>query len=362
MIYRYGFNQPQRVLSGAGALEQLPAEMERLGKRRAIVLTGESLATKTNLVSRVESVLGEALAATFSGCKQHVLSSSVEAATQHARETNADSIIAFGGGSPTDTAKNVAYRLLGDQPRDSMPQIAIPTTLSAGEFTARGGMTDEATRVKGGVGDERLIPAVVIHDPELTVETPRQLWLSTGVKALDHAVEALWSPRAHPVTDALAMEAIRKLHMYLLPSADPANLDARAECLMAAWMSIFGARNVGMRLSHPLGHQIGARWNVPHGVTSCIVLPEVMRFLAPTTAAAQAKVADAFGERGEAAELVGAMIQSLGVPTRLSEAGAIKEELPDVAAAVSHELSISRSPDAETATEEKLLGILERVW
>ena len=368
MMHEYVFQPPQRVLSGPGSVKKVAAQLEKLGKSRALILTGNTLATKTDLVARVEALLGPAHAGTFSGCKQHVLSQSVADAVEHAREVDADILIAFGGGSPIDTAKNVAHRLLGDAPREAMPQIAIPTTLSAGEFTAAAGITDETTRVKSGLRDPRVLPAVVIHDPELSVETPTQLWVSTGVKALDHAVEALWSPRAHPVSDTLALEAIRRLRANLRDSADPENIAARTECMLAAWMSIFGVRNVGMRLSHPLGHQIGARWNVPHGVTSCIVLPEVMRFLAPSTADAQSRIAEAFGNgatdsgQDSAADAVEAMIRSLDVPTKLSETGAVREELPDVARAVSHELSTGRSPDAATATEELLLGLLERVW
>ncbi|MCH8204438.1 MAG: iron-containing alcohol dehydrogenase [Candidatus Hydrogenedentes bacterium] len=368
MIHQYAFQPPQRVLTGPGALKNVASQLEKLGKRRALILTGNSLATKTELVGELEELLRGSHAGTFSGCKQHVLSRSVDEAVEHAREVNADALISFGGGSPIDTAKNVAYRLLGDAPREAMPQIAIPTTLSAGEFTAMAGITDEATRIKSGVGDSRLLPMVVIHDPEVTVETPAQLWVSTGVKALDHALEALWSARAHPVTDTLALEAIRRLRANLLDSVDPERIEARLQCMIAAWMSIFGVRNVGMRLSHPLGHQIGARWDIPHGVTSCIVLPEVMRFLAPSTSDAQARIAEAFGSDTNgsnpesAAESVEELIRSLEVPTKLSEAGAVREELPDVARAVAHELSAARSPDAGTATEEVLLELLERVW
>lgn len=372
MIQEYAFQLPQRVISGPGSVEKLPEQIEKLGKRRAFVMTGKTLAKMTNLAGRIESLLGEAHVGTFSGCTQHVLSRSVDAAAAHAREVKADVLIAFGGGSPIDAVKHVAHRLMGEGSREDLPQIAIPTTLSAGEFTSIGGITDEETRVKSGIRDPRILPSIVIHDAELSVKTPTQLWASTGIKALDHAIEALWSPRAHPVTDTLAQEAIRRLHTHLLDSLDPQNLVARQECLMAAWMSIFGVRNVGMRLTHPLGHQIGARWDVPHGVTSCIVLPETMRFFAEKTGSAQRRIAEAFGISTEglddagaalkAADAVEALIQSLDVPMRLSETGAVHEELPEVARAVAHELSISRSPDADTATEEVLLGLLERIW
>ena len=368
MIQEYAFQPRQRVISGIGSLARIPVSLEKLGKRRAFILTGNSLATKTDLVSRLEGILGETWAGTFSGCRQHAPGSTVDAATSQAQAARPDVLVSFGGGSPIDTAKIVAHRLLGERSRDDLPQIAIPTTLSAAEFTSGAGTTDEATREKHAVVDPRGMPKVVILDPEATVETPETLWASTGIKALDHAVEALWSPRAHPVTDTLAVEAIGRLNANLKASLDRTNLEARLECQLAAWLSIFGAANVGMRLSHPLGHQIGARWDVPHGVTSCIVLPAVMRFLAPTTESAQVRIARAFGRDDparpaeSAAAAVESLIASLGVPTRLSEAGAIREELPAVAAAVARELISRKVSDPSAPTEAQILGILESGW
>ena len=207
------------------------------------------------------------------------------AAVREAREVDADALVAFGGGSPIDAAKIVALELLADgRPQADMPQIAVSTTLSAGEFTPFAGITDEDTRVKGLRNDPRICPRTVVLDPEVTLPTPRALWAATGAKALDHAIEAIWSVNPQPVSDVLAVEAIRRLHRHLPASlAEPGNLEARGECQIAAWMSIFGITSVGVRLSHILGHQIGARWDVPHGVTSCITIPHCMRFLAPQT-------------------------------------------------------------------------------
>lgn len=368
----YIFAPEQRVISGVGSRVKLQETLERLGRRRVFLLTGRTLATQTTLVREVEGLLGSVHAGTFAECRQHVPAATVRAATEAAREVGADCLVAFGGGSPIDTAKVVAIELLGDRPREELPQIALPTTLSAGEFTFLAGVTDEQTRIKRGRADRRAMPAVVIHDPELTEPTPRELWAATGIKALDHAIEALWSARAHPVTDALAMEAIRKLRRHLRASLDPSNVTAREECFMAAWMSIFGAINVGMRLTHPLGHQIGARWDIPHGVTSCVVLPEAMRWLAPVTAPAQRKIAEAMGADvvGQpddaaaemAARAVEELLADLGVPRRLRETSAKHEELEIVAEAVSHELKVFRSPDADRATPEELGRLLERCW
>lgn len=363
-VSEYRFQPQQTIVSGRGAVERIPAHLERLGKRRAFILTGKTLATKTDLVKKLEELLGERHAGTFSGCVQHSLQSSVEAATDAASRAEADLIVAFGGGSPIDTAKIVAFRLLGERPREELPQFSVPTTLSAAEFTSGGGMTNK-DRVKEGVADRRMMPTMVFLDPEVTVATPRELWAATGMKALDHAIEALWSPRAHPVTDTLALEAIRRLHRHLPSSLDANNLEARHECQIAAWMSIFGARNTGMRLSHPMGHQIGARWDVPHGVTSCIVLPSVMRFLAGETGRAQSRIAEAMGVSGgpeAAARAVEALIESLDVPTRISQFDARREELPEVAAAIANELKTRGVRGGAPVKESQILGILEEVW
>ena len=367
----YRFPQLEKVIFGAGALGEVAAELDRLGRRRALILTNRSLSTRTTLVKRLERSLGERWAGTCNGIRQHVPSGGVEAAAAQAREVRADALVAFGGGSPIDAAKIVAQELLGEgRPQADMPQIAVSTTLSAGEFTPFAGITDEATRVKGVLADPRICPRTVVLDPEVTLPTPREQWAATGVKALDHAVEALWSLNPQPVSDALAMEAIRRLRRHLPVSVtEPENLDARGECQVAAWMSIFGMANVGVRLSHVLGHQIGARWDVPHGVTSCITLPHCMRHLAPRTLRQQGMVAEALGipAGGRSAEVVAAaaadaveaFIRQLDLPSRLRDVGAREDELPAVVREVLAERPGLRD---EPGGEAALLGLLRRMW
>jgi alcohol dehydrogenase class IV len=370
MIREYRFPQLEKVIFGAGSLAQVPKEMERLGKERAFIMTGKSMATKTDLVRKLETLLEDKWVGTYSGCQQHVPSSNITEAATRAREAQADLIISFGGGSPVDAAKIVALQLLSDQPQDAIPQIAISTTLSVGEFTPFAGMTDEKTRVKSVRSDKRMMPKIVVLDPEVTLPTPMPLWLSTGVKALDHAIEALWSVTPQPLTDTLAMEAIRKLHKYLpLTMKEPNNVEARGECQVAGWFSIFGLGNVGVRLSHIFGHQIGARWDVPHGVTSCITIPHCMRFLAPQTLDRQVLIAQAFGVKtdgrqpedvaAEAANVVEGFIDSFGVPRRLRDVGAKEHELPAVAHAVIEESAMWHR---QQGGEEALLGLLRQMW
>lgn len=369
MTREYTFFPIEKVISGVGSRGRLPAQMERLDRRRAFILTGRTLDAQTGLVRELEGLLGERWVGTFAGCLPHCPSRTVEAAAQRARQAAPDLLVSFGGGTPITTAKLVAAALLGDRPQEALLQIALPTTLSASEFTPAGGMTDEKTQVKRAQVDSRIIPRLVILDPELTLATPAWLWASTGVKALDHALEALWSLRPHPLTDALALEAIRTLRRHLVASLDPGAFESRLQCQLAAWMSIFGMLNVGARLSHPLGHQIGARWNVPHGITSCITLPHVMRHLAPSTLEAQVRIASAWGlEAGEcspaalagrAADALQEWIQSLGVMTRLSQTAARREELPEIARAVAEELGVSGRAGS---SQSELLELLEAMW
>lgn len=370
MIREYKFPLLEKVIFGAGSLAQVPKEMDRWGKERAFIVTGKSMATKTDLVRKLETLLEDRWVGTYSGCQQHVPSSNVDEAVARAREARADMIISFGGGSPVDAAKIIALQLMGDRPQEAIPQIAITTTLSAGEFTPFAGITDEKTRVKSVRSDPRMMPKIIVLDPEVTLATPMQLWTSTGMKALDHAIEALWSVRPQPLSDTLAMEAIRKLHKYLpLSVKEPNNLMAREECQLAAWFSIFGLANVGVRLSHIFGHQIGARWDVPHGITSCITIPHCMRFLAPQTLDQQMLIAQAFGVKtdgrkpeevaAEAAHTVEGFIDSFGVPRRLRDVGAKEDELPLVAHAVIEESAMWHK---QQGGEEALLGLLKSMW
>ncbi|MBI3969392.1 MAG: iron-containing alcohol dehydrogenase, partial [Chloroflexi bacterium] len=295
----FQFLPVDRVVFGPGKLDELPRQVEQLGASRAFVITGRSLATKTDLVRRVEALLGERHAGTYAETGQHVPSQGVIHATRRARAAGADLLVSFGGGSPVDCTKLVAWALAegfddaaelsarADRTnrippsRPPAPHIAITTTLSAAEFTLSAGISNEETGYKGSYGHPSLAPKVVILDPELTHATPNRLWTSTGIKALDHAVERLYSRHRQPLTNALCREAIRLLLRHLPAStAATGNTTAdRGQCQLAAWLSIFGMNNVRTGLSHALGHQLGARCHVPHGITSCVTMPHVVAFM-----------------------------------------------------------------------------------
>lgn len=361
--YQFRFQPIEKWIYGVGGLGEVGSEVERLGRRRALIITGKTLA-ESPVVEDIREVLGERVAGVFGECQQHTPESSVRGAVERAIEAEADVLVGVGGGSPIDTAKAAALRMLRRGEREWLPQIAIPTTLAGGEFTPAAGVTDDLARVKSVEVDARVVPCVVVHDPEVTLHTPMRLWLSTGIKAMDHAMEALWSYVPQPVTDVLSLEAIRRL-LEALPKvyAEPGDVEARESCQVAAWMSIVGITSVGVRLSHPLGHQLGAKWDIPHGITSCVVLPPVLRLLSRRGSERIPIVAEALGcESGEAAaDVLESFIDDLGLPTRLRQTGVAEGEVEEVASAVAAEI---RSTEAGTAewSESELVSILEEMW
>ncbi|HYL58571.1 MAG TPA: iron-containing alcohol dehydrogenase [Candidatus Acidoferrales bacterium] len=371
----YHFTRIENVIYGAGKVESLGRELARRGARRVLIVTGKTLG-KSKLLDKVKSAAGSALAGVFTGAAQHVPSKTVAELVAEARRVDADAMISFGGGSPNDTVKNAAMVLMASaQPgAREILHIAIPTTLSAGEFTPAGGVTNEATKVKGGVAHPRLQAKVVILDPALTLETPAWLWASTGMRALDHAVECSYSTRHQLVTDTLAARAIALLNEHLLPSLQTRGddeLEHRMQCQLAAWLSIFGMMNTRAGISHALGHQIGPYWNVPHGVTSCLTLPHVMRFMADIAAERFGPIAEGFGVRFdranprssalECADRAARFIAKFEVPTRLRDVGIAREEISRIADTVLEEVKRSNTVGAEV-TREQLVAILDAAY
>ncbi len=355
----------EKVLYGAGSIARLPDEIDRLGAQRAFIITGKSLATSTPLVKTVETILGSRHAGTYAGIRQHAPESGIAEAVRQARDCQADILVSIGGGSPIDAAKAVAQRLGKDGPL--LPHIAIPTTLSAAEFSHVAGYTDEASKSKTGLSGRELTPRVVILDPEMTVATPMGLWLSSGIRSLDHAVETLYAPGYHPVNDLLALQAIRDLFVYLPQTLDkPEDLAARQSCQQAAWMSYFAPAAAASYagLSHTIGKRIGATYEVPHGVTSCILLPHVMRFKAENSedAARIAPIGHMLGLTGDtapdreaalaAADAVARLVQSLELPTRLRDTKVPQADF----------VQIAHASMGESNQVADVVKILEMAW
>jgi alcohol dehydrogenase class IV len=367
-IGEFNLSRLEKVIYGPGKIKDLGPEAERRGLERVLVVTTLG---GFPILDQVTQSLGSRCAGVFNGVKQHVPRGTVnelQAAIEHA---NADAVVSFGGGSPIDSCKVAIHGFLGKR---ELTHIAVPTTLSAAEYTWAGGVTDETTRVKGGVYDPRVLPRTVILDPVLAMDTPDWLWVSTGMRALDHAIECAYAIRHQPISDALASKSIALLTRHLKPSIDTKGEDRlahRQHCFFASWYSIYGAMNTRFGLSHLLGHQIGPRWDVPHGVTSCITLPNAMRFMAGIAPERFGPVAEGFGvsydpanpkpAAMECADRTERFIAQFDVPKRLRDAGVPQNEIKDIVAPITHELSHMGVVD-RPLTEGEVLGLLESCY
>lgn len=365
------FPPMERVSFGIKLDEALAEELAQTGVNAVYVLASGTLARETGVVETVKQVLGHRLAGLCTRIGAHTPRPDVVAAANAARAAKADALLTVGGGSVTDAAKMVGLCLGNDvtapeqldalktrtsasgetiRPAVNPPpvrSIAIPTTLSAGEFTAMAGCTDPVRQVKELYGDPLCMPRTVILDPAATIHTPEWLFLSTGIRAVDHAVEDICAINSQPFSDGTSLHALRLLARGLpAVKAAPDDLEARLDCQVGAWMSITGSQNgVAKGASHGIGHVLGGTADVPHGYTSCIMLPHVLRYNAPVNAARQAWVSEALGRSGmAAADAVAALIAGLGLPGRLRDVGVRQDQLELIAEAAMHDRWVHTNP------------------
>lgn len=317
----FSYANPRAIHWGAGSLAQLAPELSRLQVTRVAIITTRSLVAEEALLSRVRESMDSVQAVATEVVGQHAPMSEVEAAVAHTTEVGVDGIVSFGGGSAIDTGKMVAVKLADRHglAYRGLPHIAIPTTLSTAELAGSAGYTDDAGD-KAGTRDVRLLLDSVIYDAELTLATPMSLWLSTGIRALDHAVEGFLADGAHPFSDVMSLEAIRRL-FDSLPRAEaaPDDVGVRTENQLAAWFSFTLPLASANGLCHVMGKQIGARHGIPHGVTSCLLMPHVMRYVGRTKPDRMSRLAEATGSGKDAAGDVARLIEALGLPQHIGE-------------------------------------------
>jgi len=346
---RVVFSRMDEVVFGKPAAEAVSELVSRHGAQRVFLMASGTLDRETDEVEKLRQALGNRCVGTFASMPAHSPRSAVIAATEHAREAGTDLIVTLGGGSITDGAKAVQLCLANDirTPEEmdrvragneikppTVRQISVPTTLSAGEFTYLSGVTDERTKVKELFRHPDLIPMAVVLDPEVTRHTPMWLFLSTGIRALDHCVEGVCSLEGNAYGDASALHGLSLLARGLpRVKADPSDQQARLDCQTGAWLSTGPlAAGTPMGASHGIGYVLGAVFDIPHGHTSCIMLPSVMRWNRPANTEKQAMVAAAMGHAGkDAADVLDVFIRGLDMPRSLSEVKIGREHFDRIA-------------------------------
>jgi maleylacetate reductase len=315
---------PARVVFGAGSLEHLPRELQRLNLNRALILCTPG---QTANADRVTRCLGDAAAGVFAKAAMHVPIEIAREAGEQARHHRADCTVAIGGGSTTGLAKAIALEL-------GLPIVAIPTTYAGSEVTPIYGLTENAIKRTGK--DPRVLPHAVIYDPQLTVSLPFELTVTSGMNAIAHSVEGLYANDGNPIMNLLAEEGIGAIATSLPALREnPCDVEARSQALYGAWLCGTVLGNVGMALHHKLCHALGGAFNLPHAALHTIILPHAVDYNAPAAPHAMIRISRALGTRGAASGLYD-LARANGAPHALRDIGMRNIDLDraaDIAAA-----------------------------
>ncbi|MEJ8857966.1 maleylacetate reductase [Variovorax robiniae] len=307
--FTYNAN-PARILFGAGRLSELGAELQRLGAKRALIITTpQQRATGAALMAQ----LGELAGAVFDGATMHTPTDVTAVALAALQAQRCDALVAIGGGSTIGLAKALALRT-------GLPQIAIPTTYAGSEVTPILGET--ADGVKKTQRSSSLLPQVVIYDVDQTLSLPSAMSASSGLNAMAHAVEALYARDANPIISLMAEEGIAALARSLpVVVKQPGNAGARSDAQYGAWLCGTCLGAVGMALHHKLCHVLGGSFDLPHAETHAIVLPHAIAYNAAVAPEPMARLGRALGGTKAPWTHMHAMLGSLGLPTALRDIG-----------------------------------------
>jgi maleylacetate reductase len=340
----YQYPSMEFVIYGKPAAEALREEAERLDARRVFLIASRTLNTKTNEIEKIRIALGDRYAGTFDGIPQHTTREVVVQATAHARDAKADLLVAIGGGSVVDAAKIILMcieheivdqdgldgyettpeRRFGKFRNPKIRMIAIPSTLSGGEYNSGSLVTDTRRKLKQIFNHPMMMPRTIILDPAITKYTPEKLWLGSGTRAMDHGIEAICSIRSNPLVESVCLSGLRYLYDGLLATKEnPDDEEARVNCQFGSWLSAFGLQaRVPMGASHAIGHVLGGTCDVPHYFCTAVMMPSVLRYNRPATERAQKSIAGALrAPELDASDAFAAFIGKLGLPRSLSEVG-----------------------------------------
>jgi alcohol dehydrogenase class IV len=351
------WNYPTTVWAGPGRLAELAAACEKLGIARPLLVTDEGLRDAPMIRKARELVPAAAL---FSRVRGNPVAANIEDGLKAYRAGNHDGVIALGGGSALDAGKVIAFMSgqsrplwdfedVGDwwtraDPRGIAPVIAIPTTAGTGSEVGRAGVVvNEATHQKKIIFHPKMMPAIVISDPELTVGLPPSITAATGMDAFVHCLEAYCAPGFHPLADGIALEGMRLIQTYL-PRAcqDGRDIEARSRMLAAASMGATAFQK-GLGGVHAIAHPVGAHFNTHHGLTNAVLLPYVLVHNQPAIAAHLPVIARTLNLSGEPFEALMSWVlefrEGLKIPHSLADIGVTLRN-PDT---IGHEASLDPS-------------------
>jgi maleylacetate reductase len=304
---------PSRVVFGPGSVSQLPAEVDRIGAKRVLVLSTPGRAGMVAAVSRHLPVAG-----VFDKVVMHTPLEIARQARELASSIDADCCVAVGGGSTIGFGKAIALT-------SGLPVLAVPTTYSGSEMTTIWGISEGGAKKTGR--DPRVLPKTVIYDPELTLDLPPQVSAASGMNAVAHCVEALYAHDGNPIISLMAEEGIRALAVALPRILeDSKNLDARSEALYGAWLAGCTISTTSVALHHKLCHVLGGSFNLPHAETHSIVLPHAVRYNHAAAPDAMARIERAIQARDAAAGIFD-LEKKLGLPLRLADIGMKEADL-----------------------------------
>ncbi len=374
----------QEVIFAPGSLGRLGKAAAAYGWKRILLCTSSSMRTQ-GLVARVENALEDRLVATFDHTKSHVPDTQVEEVLQLALDSQFEAVIGLGGGSPIGIAKAVGATLearrLGHIPHPGSPSnspgtpvIAIPTTYAGSEMTPTYGITrtHENPPRKTTTTDSRAVPRLVLYDPELTLDLPPELTASTGINALAHCIEALYSVTRHPLSSAAAISGVKAIHNSLLTCYnDPKNLAARIEMMQGAHLAGLSLASASMGLHHGICHVLGGTAQVPHGIANSVILPHAMRFNADATASLLGPAVAALGISADgldpvtavetAAQAVYDLVGQMGLPQRLRDVGIKETDILPLAQLAFQNRTVQKNPKLITDVSQ-LERLLREAW
>jgi alcohol dehydrogenase class IV len=357
----------QQLVFGSGTVAKLPELLRAVGARRALLVTTQGrLASDDG--ARVVRALGSAVASTFADVESHAPAPMVQAAALQARRDGVDAIVSFGGGSCADTGK--AINFFAEQEagtpgsswadRPALPHIAVPTTYSGAELTPFFGMTDPHTRQKQGAGGPTCAPIAAIYDVDVTMSTPPSVSAETGMNALAHCVEIVWSTTRTPEAEAVALAGASRI-VDALPRVveHPDDVEARSRMFEGAALGGRCLQNGTMGIHHGLAQLVGGRTGIPHGLANAIILPHAIRYNEPAVPDEIARIGEAIGADDPAGALT-ELIERMGLPTQLSACGVTEDDLDAVARLSQSNFGIQSNP--RPVSEDEAREVLQAAF